>query len=86
MPNLPSLEPDAPPPPAPALAPEPVVEVVALDADSAVGCTHRVMTYDGPSDVLVLRVKQGETFLVPDALLAVIDQLTAHGHIFTLAE
>lgn len=47
-------------------------------------CTrHTVVTYDGPSDVLVLRIRRGERLLVTPELDTIVDSLMANGHVFT---
>jgi len=83
---------DEPPPvpvPAPAITPEaePTAAAEPVTAEPPVACTkHTVVTYDGPSDTLLLRIKRGERFLVTRELDPIIDSLIASGHIFTHEE
>lgn len=75
--------------PTPAITPEaepvPVAEPAPVATEVAPPtCTkHTVVTYDGPSDTLVLRIKRGQRLLVIPELDPIIDSLIANGHIFT---
>lgn len=85
-----SSAPDDPPPapiPTPAITPEadpaPVADSAPVATDAPLCTKHTVVTYDGPSDTLVLRIKRGQRFLVIPELDPIIDSLIANGHVFT---